>query len=111
MCTGRLRCGHLFAKCTWRLERSSFTGDIERQIKKALEMECLCLWKLCEGNLEVNSFTGDSEKHVKEGSCSKDFETFVIDGSGNGAFLFVGTLQGEPNGTLQGLAYSLCLLG
>jgi hypothetical protein len=37
----------------------------------------------------VDSFTGGSEKHVREGSYTDDFERFVIDGSRNGAFLFV----------------------
>jgi hypothetical protein len=40
----------------------------------------------------VDCFTGDSEKHVREGSYTDDFEKFVIDGSRNGAFLFVGAL-------------------
>jgi hypothetical protein len=55
-------------------------------------MECLSLWKLCEGNLEVDSFTGDSEKRVRVGSYTEDFERCVMDGSRNGAFLFVGAL-------------------
>jgi hypothetical protein len=107
MCTGRLRCGHLSAKCPWRLERSSFTGDSERQVKEGSGNGA----SLSEGNPEVDSFTGDSEKHVREGSFSKDFETFVVDGSGNRAFFFVGALNGEPNGTLQGWAHPMCLLG
>jgi hypothetical protein len=28
------------------------TGDFERWLKGALEVECLSLWELCEGNLE-----------------------------------------------------------
>jgi hypothetical protein len=40
----------------------------------------------------VDSFTGNSEKHVREGSYTDDFGRFVIDGSRNGAFLFVGAV-------------------
>ena len=40
----------------------------------------------------MDSFTGDSEKHVREGSYTDDFGRFIIDGSGNGAFLFVRAL-------------------
>lgn len=42
----------------------------------------------------MDPFTGDPEKYVREGSYPDDFEIFVIDGSGNGAFLFVGALRG-----------------
>jgi len=30
----------------------SSTGDFERWLKGALEVECLSLWELCEGNVE-----------------------------------------------------------
>jgi hypothetical protein len=30
----------------------SSTGDVERWLKGALEVECLSLWELCEGDLE-----------------------------------------------------------
>ena len=41
-------------------ERGSFTGDFERLMKVALEMERLSLRELCEGNLE-----GDPERYAK----------------------------------------------
>jgi hypothetical protein len=62
------------------------TRDFEVWLKRALEMEFLCLWELCEGNLEGGlwkrgvSFCGSSVKGTWRES------------SGNGASLSVGAM-------------------
>jgi len=33
-------------------DRLILLGTLRGRRRKALEMECLCLWELCEGNLE-----------------------------------------------------------
>jgi len=51
------------------LERCSFTGDFERWLKGASDVERLSLRELCEGNLGGGAFfLGDSGGGVKEGS-------------------------------------------
>ena len=43
------------------LKRGSFTGDSERWMKGAVEVEHICLRELCKGNLEGASLLGTLE--------------------------------------------------
>jgi len=47
------------------LKGGSFTKDLGRLMKGALQMERLSLRELCEANLEEDSFTGDPKGFAK----------------------------------------------
>ena len=81
---------------------TSFTGNPESYVKKAVYTGAPL------GNLEGvgTLYWGLRQtsqcrlwKWSSEGSYTEDSERHVLEGSGNGAFIFIGVPQGEPKGT------------